>query len=59
MQYTRNPTEMLPMLQEKADHRLKERLEETVFWSEEVEAEVMTWAEEKFKLAEVISCTVL
>jgi hypothetical protein len=56
--------------QEKADHRLKERLgkdyydidvggvnygdpEETLFWTEEVEAELNRWDEEKFKLAEV------
>jgi hypothetical protein len=40
--------------QEKADHRLKERLEETVFWSEEVESEILAWADEKAKLSEVV-----
>lgn len=40
-------------VQEKADHRLKERLEETVFWSEEVEGEVVAWEEEKHKLSEL------
>ena len=56
--------------QEKADHRLRERLgrddndsddgdnnhgdpEETLFWTEEVEAELSRWDEEKFKLEEV------
>jgi hypothetical protein len=42
------------LIQEKADHRLKERLEETVFWSEEVESEIVAWTEEQFKLSEVI-----
>jgi len=32
---------------------LKERLEETIFWSEEVENEVIAWEEEKLKLSEV------
>jgi len=44
--------------QEKADHRLKERLEETLFWTEEVEAELNRWDDEKFKLAELRNCLV-
>ncbi|XP_023335756.1 tektin-3 [Eurytemora carolleeae] len=42
-------------IQEKAEHRLKERLEETIFWSEEVENEVIAWEEEKLKLSEIRS----
>ena len=31
-------------------------LEETVFWTEEVENEILRWADEKNKLAEVENC---
>merc|ERR1719270_278953 len=41
--------------QEKVDHKLKERIEETVFWTEEVENEILRWADEKNRLAEVKS----
>merc|ERR1719410_2458637 len=44
--------------QEKADHRLKERLEETLFWTEEVESELNRWEDEKFKLAELYNILV-
>merc|ERR1719422_1578796 len=39
--------------QEKVDHKLKERIEETVFWTEEVESEIIRWNDEKDKLAEI------
>ena len=41
------------LTQEKADHRLKERLEETMFWAEEVQSEINCWATEKKSLNQV------